>query len=60
MSTNSLIVWDDEAQASIGQPITPKYSDDLRGLAIRKGMPPEAKHFTRRNDSGTGTVFEWE
>lgn len=58
--TNSLTVWDDEAQRQKGQDITPMFSEELLGIAHRKGMPAEAKFFTRRNDSGNGTIFEWE
>ena len=57
---DSVTVWDDEAQYDKRQPMTPRYSQEILNLAVRKGMPSSASHYSRRNDSDTGTIFEWE
>lgn len=60
---NSLTVWDDEAQvvtqAGHAQVETSQWGEHLRGFAVEKGMPAEAKFWTRRNDTQNGTIFEW-
>lgn len=61
MAQNSLTVWDDEAQALLGpKNETNVWGDQLNQIAYRKGMPRTANHFTRRNDSNTGTLYEWD
>ena len=62
--SGSLTVYDDEAQeaAKRGELITEinRWGPSLHAYAVSKGLPPNAEFYTRRNSSGTGTIFEWD
>lgn len=59
MARESVTVWDDEAPRAPGLS-TKDFGEAMVGIAIRKGMPPGANYYSRRNEAGNGTIFEWD